>query len=246
MQKSSSNSTISLATTVGANFKGKPLRALYSIEFAGLSNNGTPTFYGENNEVVDYLYLQSRENIEAVLKYEGPTEPKIFGGFSNHFKYKNLSLNIGLTYAFGHKIRVSSNYQPYYSDENSFPKDMLNRWKESGDELNTSIPKIISLREHHQNGSDIKQAYDSYNLSSESIAKGDFIRLNHIGLIYQLPKNIANAILLKRASLSVQANNVCLLYSDSKLNGMDPEYSAVGGVSLPVPKTYTVSIKIGL
>jgi TonB-dependent SusC/RagA subfamily outer membrane receptor len=240
-----SAATISQATTKGALMTGKPQGALYSSKFAGLNGNGIPTFYGENDEIVSYIYLQSNENIESILKYEGPTEPKIFGGFSNNLRYKNFNLNIGLTYAFGHKIRVNSNYQPFYSDVNSFSKDMANRWKESGDELNTNIPKIISLREHHQNGSDIKQAYDSYNLSSESIAKGDFIRLNHIGLSYQLSPKVINRLFLKRASLSVQANNICLLYSDSKLNGTDPAYAPVGGVSLPVPKSYTFTLKLG-
>ena len=241
-----SSSTLGEATTKGALRTGKPLRALYSTKFAGLNSEGIPTFYGENDEIVNYLYLQSRNNIKSILKYEGPTEPKIFGGFSNNFRYRNLSLNIGLTYAFGHKIRTNSNYQPFYSDANSFPKDIANRWRESGDESNTTIPKIIDLREAYLNGADIENAYISYNLSSESIAKGDFIRLNHIGLTYQLPERIISGLFLKRASLSVQANNVCLLYSDSKLHGIDPEYTPVGGISLPVPKSYTITVKIGL
>ncbi len=240
-----SSSTLGEATTKGALRTGKPLRALYSTKFAGLSNEGIPTFYGENDEIVNYLYLQSRDNIESVLRYEGPTEPKIFGGFSNYFKYKNFSLNIGLTYAFGHKIRVNSNYKSFYSDVNSFPKDMANRWRESGDESNTNIPKIIDLGEHRLNGSDIENAYISYNLSSESIAKGDFIRFNHIRLSYNIAPTIIKRLALKSASLSVQANNICLLYSDRKLNGIDPEYAPVGGVSLPVPKSYTFTLKFG-
>ena len=237
--------SIAKATTNGGISTGKPLRALYSTKFAGLDSHGIPTFYGKKDEVINPAYLRHTENIEDVLRYEGQTEPKIFGGLINNFKYKNISLNIGLTYAFGHKIRTRTNYQPIYSDVNSFPVAMKNKWFQPGDEQKTNIPSILTKREYTNNRMETDAAYRMYNLSGESIAKGDFIRLNRIAFSYQLPKKIINRLFIERASLSAQASNICLLYSDSKLNGIAPEYSPVGGVSLPVPKSYTFTIKLG-
>ena len=54
-----------------------------------------PTFFGENNEIINPSDLQYANNLESALKYEGQTEPKTFGGFSNNFRYKNFNLNIG-------------------------------------------------------------------------------------------------------------------------------------------------------
>ena len=47
-------------------------------------------------------------------------------------------------------------------------------------------------------------------------------------------------------SLKLQATNLFLLYSDSKLNGQDPEFFNTGGVAVPMPKQFTLSLKIGL
>jgi hypothetical protein len=50
---------------------------------------------------------------------------------------------------------------------------------------------------------------------------------------------------IKTASISLVGNNIALLYSDSRLNGQDPEFFASGGVALPLSKDYTFSLKLG-
>lgn len=53
---------------------------------------------------------------------------------------------------------------------------------------------------------------------------------------------------LKFQSLSVkfQATNLFLIYADKKLNGQDPEFFNTGGVAAPVPRQFTLTIRIGL
>ena len=46
--------------------------------------------------------------------------------------------------------------------------------------------------------------------------------------------------------LKVQATNLFLLYADPKLNGQDPEFFNTGGVAVPLPKQFTMTLKIGL
>lgn len=54
--------------------------------------------------------------------------------------------------------------------------------------------------------------------------------------------------MLKFQSLSVkfQATNLFLIYADKKLNGQDPEFFNTGGVAAPVPRQFTLTIRIGL
>lgn len=52
--------------------------------------------------------------------------------------------------------------------------------------------------------------------------------------------------MIKNASLKLQATNLFLLYADKRLNGQDPEFYNVGGVASPMPKQFTLTVKLGL
>ena len=82
--------------------------------------------------------------------------------------------------------------------------------------------------------------------TTERIAKGDFVRLKEVSLSYDFSKKVVKAMRLGSLSLKLQATNLFLLYSDSKLNGQDPEFFNTGGVAVPMPKQVTMSLKIGL
>jgi hypothetical protein len=92
---------------------------------------------------------------------------------------------------------------------------------------------------------DYLAAYDLYNKSTVRVANGDYIRLKTVRLSYNLPGSIVRRIGATNAQLSVEAMNLGLLYSDSKLNGQDPEFFSAGGVALPQPRLITTSISIG-
>jgi len=48
---------------------------------------------------------------------------------------------------------------------------------------------------------------------------------------------------MSNLSVKVQATNLLLLYADKKLNGQDPEFFRSGGVSTPVPKQFTLTLR---
>jgi len=230
-------------SNLGTAMKGYSQRSLFSVKFAGLDSKGIPTFYGRDNEIVYNLNLQDRENITDVLKHEGSLAPKSYGGLTNNFKYKNFSLNVGLVYKWGNVIRLDDAFQPYYTDYDSFSKELTNRWMVPGDENITNIPAILDKRTYKEmNG---KNAYTLYNKSTERVAKGDFIRLKDVSLKYNLSQPVLKKLSLKKASLSLQASNLWLIYSDSKLNGIDPEFYSSGGVSMPVSRMYTFTLNLG-
>ena len=229
----------------GAAVLGGPRRGLYSARFAGLNSFGVPTFLDENDETVFEYELQSRENLDEILQYEGPTEARGGGGLTNTFVYKNFKLSVLLSYKFDYKIRLNDAFRAEYNDFTALPGELANRWVVPGDEELTNVPVILDKQTVNSN-SDELLAYSLYNQSTIRVADGDYIRLRNVRVSYSLPKTILDKFGMTSASLSLEGQNLALLYSDKKLNGQDPEFFSTGGVSLPQPKMITFSLNIGL
>ena len=235
---------VDLVQGTGFPLQGYPVRAIFSIPFVGLTEDGIPQFINENGEVTTSdINFQEWEKLDHLV-YEGPVDPPYTGGFGNTFTYKNWSLNVFMTYAFGNKLRLDPVFAAAYSDLTAMPKDFINRWVASGDEAFTNVPTIASLRQY-QNDSNLGWAYNAYNYSTERVAKGDFIRMKEISLQYQFPDNWNKALRINSASLKFAATNPFLIYSDKKLNGQDPEFFNTGGVASPNPKQFTFTVRVG-
>lgn len=235
---------IDMITGTGFTMAGYPVRSLFSLDFKGLNAKGIPTFVNENGDITtSSIYFQSRD--VSHLIYEGPTDPTITGSFGNIFTYKNFKLNIFATYSFGNKIRLDQAFYSYYSDLDAMPKEFKNRWTLPGDELKTNIP-VIADRRMRQQDSNLGYAYNAYNRSTARVAKGDFIRLKEVSLTYDFPKSWISSLKLANLSLKLQATNLLLLYADKKLNGQDPEFFNTGGVAIPMPRQFTLTIRMGL
>ena len=180
------------------------------------------------------------------LKYEGTVDPKVTGGISNKFKYKNLALNVFVTYQLGNMIRIYPSVHASYSDLDAMPRDFKNRWLIYGDENTTNIPTILSKKLYDKYGRSIEATYNAYNYSTERVAKGDFVRLKEVSLSYDLPKKWMEKAKISGANLKLSGTNLFLLYSDIALNGQDPEFFGTGGVALPIARQYTLSLRISL
>lgn len=228
----------------GAAVQGGPRRGIFSARFAGLSANGIPTFYGESDEVVVELDLQDRESLTGILKYEGPSEPRGGGGFSNVVRYKGVSLNVLVTYKFDYKIRLNDGFRSSYNDFVSLPAELKDRWAVPGDEDHTNVPVILTSQQVNV-GTDV-QAYSLYNQSDVRVADGGYVRLKSVRLGYQIPPKWTERAKLRNASLSVEGQNLWLIYSDKKLSGQDPEFFNSGGVALPQPRMVTFSLNLGI
>ena len=67
-----------------------------------------------------------------------------------------------------------------------------------------------------------------------------------MSLTYDLPAQLLKGKAVRNISVKLQATNLFLLYADKKLNGQDPEFFNAGGVSSPLPKQFTLTLKVGL
>jgi TonB-linked SusC/RagA family outer membrane protein len=236
---------IDLVSGGGFGREGYPRRALFSIPFVGLDEDGIPNFINQNGETTRTgVYFQESSKLDFLI-YEGPAEPTITGSLGNIFTYKNLKLNVFITYSFGNKIRLDPVFKGTYSDFYAMPKEFKNRWILPGDEDYTNIPTIASYRQR-QKTSSLNYAYNAYNYSDIRAADGGFIRMKEISLSYDLPNKLITPIGFKSISAKIQATNLFLLYADSKLNGQDPEFFRSGGVSAPMAKQITLTLKLGL
>ncbi len=228
----------------GAAVLGGPRRGLFSTRFAGLNEQGVPTFYDENNEIVYQYDLQDRGSLTSTLQYEGPVEPRGAGGLTNTFGYKGFSLMVLLSYKFDYKIRLNDAFFATYTDFDALPAELINRWAVPGDEELTDYPVILDRGVAQSNGN-VVLAYQLYNKSTARVANGDYLRLRTVRLSYAIPPALIGRMGLSSASLSLEGQNIALLYSDKKLKGQDPEFFSSGGVSLPQPKTITFSLNVG-
>jgi hypothetical protein len=225
--------------------EGYPVRSLFSFDFQGLNEDGLPTFINEDGDLtVSDINFQERDN-KSHLVYSGSVDPTITGSFGNIFTYKNFKLNVFMTYSFGNVIRLDPVFSYKYSDLDAMPKEFKNRWTVPGDENSTNIPVIASKRQYY-NDNYLSRAYNAYNYSTARIAKGDFIRMKEISLSYDFPKKWLKPFKVSDFSLKLQATNLFLIYSDSKLNGQDPEFYNTGGVASPVPRQFTLTVRLGI
>lgn len=236
---------IDMVSGHGFAMEGYPVRALFSIPYLGLDSNGLPVFENENGQQTNYdINFQERDKT-SYLKYEGSTDPTFNGSLGNTFNYKGFSLNVFMTYAFGGVVRLDPVFRANYNDMTSMTKDFINRWAVPGDENITRVPTILDYRSYYDNRQ-LRYGYNAYNYTSDRTAKGDFIRMKEISLAYSFPKSWISAAHINNLSLKFQATNLFLIYADKKLNGQDPEFVNAGGVAAPLPKQFTLTLKIGM
>lgn len=232
---------------------GFPKGALFSFNYQGLNSYGLPTFdfglYPSNNGM--YSNISGADFLDAqysksYLIYHGPIEPKVIGGLSNTFRYKSWEFSCFITTQAGNKIRLNPVFDPAFADLNVFSKDYYDRWLNPGDEMKTEIPGLPSLDLIGLVGEEnIEKAYNTYNYSQKRVVDGSFVRMKNISLSYNMPEKLIKHLGLENIGLKINVTNPFLIYSDKRLNGQDPEYYKSGGVSLPTPKQYTLTLNIG-
>lgn len=222
---------------------GYPVRGLFSIPFSRLDENGIPLFANEKGATSSAVYLQSDET--NFLKYEGPVDPTIIGGFTNTFSYRNFSLGFHISYQAGNKIRLNPVFRSEYSDLDAMPNAFKNRWTLPGDENITNIPSIAYIANTFYLNNSNAYPYNNYNYSTERVVDGSFVRLKSVTLQYSVPTAVLTGTPFKTLAVNLVGTNLLLLYSDKDLHGQDPEFFNAGGVALPINTQATLSVKVG-
>ena len=234
------------------NIVGYPKGSLFSFNFQGLNANGLPTYNfglyplnGGSYANIAGADFSDAQYSKSYLLYHGPIEPPITGGLSNTFKFREWEFSFFITMQAGNKIRLNPTFDPEFADLNVFSSEYYNRWLNPGDEWKTDVPVLPSQELIDQVGKEnIERAYNTYNYSQNRVADGSFVRMKNISLAYHLPDRYVEKLRLRSINFRFNVTNPFLIYSDKRLKGQDPEYYKSGGVSLPTPKQYTLSMNV--
>jgi hypothetical protein len=212
---------------------GKPLYAIYSYKWAGLTHDsGDPQGYLNGQVSNDYGAIISG-TMTANMQFNGPSRPTTFGSFRNTFTYKRLSASANIIYKLNYYFRRSSiNYASLYNAWIG-NKDFDRRWQQPGDETKTNVPSMPKLP------LDLNRE-TFYTFSSALVDRGDHIRLQDISLSYDLitPAD-KRGTTLKRLQVYSYINNVGILWRANK-DGLDPD---LFGSALPLPRTFSLGLK---
>lgn len=244
---------------------GKPLNTFYSYRFKGLSSvDGSPIFYGTEDELKDELYERYKSMTEEevwmeVLAESGTRVPVIQGGISNYIGYRQFGLSFNLAYSLGNKIRLlklcgDNNIRPY--PERNMRREFLNRWQQPGDEAYTNIPGLVAsdtvnLPWWSQNaysgnpnkfaGSDI---YAMYDFSDIRVVSGDYLKLQSVSFRYNVHDALCKKLGLNAAYMSLTGTNLFTIASP-KLKGQDVTQSGASPtINLSIRPTYSFTLNI--
>lgn len=213
---------------------GKPVYAIYAYDWAGL-DPATGEAQGFLNGKIskNYTAIAGTGTKVEDLAYFGSAIPTKFGSLINAVSYKNISLQIGVSFKFGYWFRRSSiNYTNLFNNWRGH-SDYALRWQQPGDEAHTNVP----VNQYTANSN--RDAF--YNGSSVLVEKGDHIRLQYINLAYdfKMPGNATRGF--KDLQVYFNANNLGLLWKANKA-GIDPDFNK-GTNNIVTPANYAVGIR---
>lgn len=201
-----------LATSYNMNVEGYPVNALFSYRYAGLNDKGEPQAYDKDGNVVSGTQSTSMDKDDVV--YSGTIVPKIYGGLTNHFSFKNWDLSFMFIYNFGHKMRRQCETLEYGRPTTNMLNDYDNRWRKAGDESFTDIPAWSVAKIATAN-------YNLYYLGDKNILNASYIKLRDITLSYRLPQAFCSKLSTKSIMVKFQVGN--LFYWAANNDGIDPE-----------------------
>jgi TonB-linked SusC/RagA family outer membrane protein len=216
-------------------FEGYPVFSVWSYKWGGLDpQNGDPQGYDNKGAVnKDYSLLTNPDSLNRLV-FSGSARPTYFGGFTNTFSYKQLSLLVNINYKFNYYFRRGSlNYSGLFNNWTGQNEEYSERWQNPGDEKKTNVPSMV----YPANSS--RDVF--YQYSEVTVEKGDHIRLQDISLSYELDKGILKNLPFKSLSIYAYANNVGIIWRSNKL-GLDPDVPS----GIPSPRTFAFGIKAHL
>lgn len=243
--KISQNEQWKSAVNGSINKDGFPFASIWAFEFMGLDpQTGNPLFNvptkAENPDAV--------MDATAYMKFMGSLEPDFSGGISTSFRYKTLTLSASFNTNIGGKCFLT----PFYNDESesssapspytNLSQDLVDRWRNPGDERFTNIPSLSTNQINEitlPQGTTVSPFY-AYGYSDIRVVSASFFRCNNITLSYNLPEEWVKKMHMQNLSLTAGVTNPFIIVS-KEYKGVDPE---VARGAQPIMKTYSLGLNV--
>ncbi|MGK9117479.1 TonB-dependent receptor [Olivibacter jilunii] len=196
---------------------GHSIGSWYMQEWAGVNpETGAPQWYNADGNITSNY-------AEATRRYVGTALPKISGGLTNRFQYKNIDLSFLISFSAGNK--VLNNTRRYWENDGNTPNynagvDATDRWQQPGDI--SDKPKAVWNNNSLSN-----------SVSTRYLESLDYVRLRNVSLGYNLPKSVINKISASQIRVYAQAENLITL---TGYKGFDPDVNTA-----PLAPTSTTS-----
>jgi len=219
---------------------GYPTDYLFSYKFAGLDQKGEtliedPNEPGKIYTTADYAYWD-------IKYFSGRTVSPWFGAYITNVTYKRFDLGVQFQYQLGGVFRKPSvNEIGIYA---SRAGDLVQRWRQPGDELVTNVPGINT---DYSQGFFYGGSIERYSNSDLLVRSRSNVKLQQIRLSYALPQQIVTKLGVKALSVSAVGRNLGMIWSKNKEN-IDPDYlyNVTTTYQLaPVP-TYSFQVSLSL
>lgn len=238
--------------------EGEALGTIYSYPFAGLDHEtGLPVFYDKKGNTSATWLSKTYKNYtlyedEIELVKSGVVSPPHTGGINLEYRWKEWILRGSFTYSLGAVNRlpfIYGDYDSVFDPEKNVTREILNRWREPGDELHTNIPALYDDNTYTNLGvrpmrANVDHIYGTsmYDYSTARVCSTNNLRLRSLSLSYIFNKKMLKKMHLSNFQISAQANNLFII-ADKRWHGFDPEQGSSANSS--IPRTYSLSVTIG-
>ncbi len=175
----------------------------------------------DSNDIID-------ENDKTII---GEADPKLYGGITNDFRYKNFDMSIFFSFNYGNDIFNATKLTNSLGGRTN--KNALNvinsskRWMtiNQNGEIVTDPDELTTINENKSVAAwyDLEDG-DKY-IHSWAVEDGSYIRLSNLSIGYTLPKKISKKLSINKLRFYATGNN---LYVWTKYTGYDPEVSTRG------------------
>lgn len=208
---------------------GQAIGSYFLAEYAGVDpDNGDALFFDEEgNKVPNYVADSNR-------KIAGKSQPSFTGGMSHFISFRNFDLRADFVFKTGFQIYMwDQNLEQNGTWGSNQNRNQLNYWSEENRHTDVPQPRL-----YQTNGTQRSTRY---------LSDGDYIRLQHLELGYNIP---SEKLSMSKLRIFFASQN---LWTLTKFRGLDPdseflspEAAATGMVhfNLPAVTSFTFGINI--
>ena len=200
---------------------GYSMNPVFAYRWAGLDSMGDPQIMLADKTTTKTPNVAKVDDVV----YKGTTIPVFSGGFTNTFRYKDLTLAVNMVYSLGHVMRDDEQIFPYDSRltaqsgwGGNLPVDFVSRWKKPGDEKITNIPSYVTNSFVNYT----RRNMDYYRYADINVLDASYIKVRDITLNYSMPHKWMQSIKVEGIGVYIQAAGFMIWKANHR--GIDPEY----------------------
>ncbi len=180
----------------------------------------------DGNGVID-------ENDKTVI---GNATPKLFGGLTNNFTWRNFDASIFFTFSVGGKVLNATKLTNTQAGKSSYNvlalMDSSNRWMTIDSEGNTvTDPEALAALNA---GKTVASIYDTEQgdayIHSWAVEDASYLRLSNLSIGYSIPRTLLRKISIEKLRFYFTGSNLFVI---SPYSGFDPEVSTKGNNLTP-------------